>query len=154
MALDVTAPNRDNRQERSPIPLREAFDDTSLALHVLPRIVHLYAAHAAGRWRALPRFDWRQALTVVQLKTFIRWQQQAFRVFWWWTSRHGRPPIPRPLQALIRQMACEDPTWGHERIANELLLKLGLRVSPRTVRKYLPRRLGRGVRRFGGRISG
>jgi len=36
-------------------------------------------------------------------------------------------------------MACENPSWGEERIANELLLKLGLRVSPRTVRKYLPK---------------
>jgi len=29
--------------------------------------------------------------------------------------------------------------WGQERIANELLVKLGLHVSPRTVRKYLPK---------------
>jgi hypothetical protein len=29
---------------------------------------------------------------------------------------------------------------GEERIANELLLKLRIRVSPRTVNKYLPRR--------------
>jgi hypothetical protein len=36
-------------------------------------------------------------------------------------------------------MACNNPSWGEERIANELLLKLGLRVSPRTVRKYLPK---------------
>jgi hypothetical protein len=35
-------------------------------------------------------------------------------------------------------MARENPSWGQERIANELLLKLSLRVSPRTVRKYLP----------------
>jgi hypothetical protein len=35
-------------------------------------------------------------------------------------------------------MARENPTWGRERIANELLLKLGLHVSPHTVRKYLP----------------
>jgi transposase InsO family protein len=35
-------------------------------------------------------------------------------------------------------MARDNPTWGQERIANELLLKLGLRVSPRTVRKYMP----------------
>ena len=28
--------------------------------------------------------------------------------------------------------------WGEERIANELLVKLGICVSPRTVRKYLP----------------
>jgi transposase InsO family protein len=37
-------------------------------------------------------------------------------------------------------MATENPIWGEERIANELLLKLGLKVSPRTVRKYMPRR--------------
>jgi transposase InsO family protein len=45
-------------------------------------------------------------------------------------------------------MARENPSWGEERIANELLLKLGLRVSPRTIRKYLPKRLnpGRGKR--------
>jgi transposase InsO family protein len=35
-------------------------------------------------------------------------------------------------------MALENPTWGQERIANEILLKLGLKVSPRTVRKYMP----------------
>jgi hypothetical protein len=34
-------------------------------------------------------------------------------------------------------MAAENPTWGEERIANELKLKLGIRVSPRTVEKYL-----------------
>ena len=34
-------------------------------------------------------------------------------------------------------MDCENPTWGEERIANELYLKLGIAVSPRTVRKYL-----------------
>ena len=37
-------------------------------------------------------------------------------------------------------MATENPLWGEERIANELLLKLALRVSPRTVRKYMPKR--------------
>jgi hypothetical protein len=34
-------------------------------------------------------------------------------------------------------MAAENHTWGEELIANELKLKLGIRVSPRTVRKYL-----------------
>jgi hypothetical protein len=37
----------------------------------------------------------------------------------------------------------ENPSWGEERIADELLLKLGLRVSPRTIRKYLPKSPGR-----------
>jgi transposase InsO family protein len=52
--------------------------------------------------------------------------------------RHLKTALPKDLQALIRRMALENPTWGQERIANELLLKLGLRVSPRTVRKYMP----------------
>ena len=94
------------------------------------------------------RFNWRQALVIVQPATLIRWHRQGFRLFWRWKSTPGRPPIPRDLQALIRRMACENLTWGEERIANELLLKLGLRVSPRTVRKYLPKPLdpGRGKR--------
>jgi hypothetical protein len=39
------------------------------------------------------------------------------------------------LRELIRRIAEENPVWGQERIANELLLKLGLRVSRRTVAK-------------------
>ena len=35
-------------------------------------------------------------------------------------------------------MARENPTWGEERIAAELLLKLHIRISPRTVRRYMP----------------
>jgi putative transposase len=96
------------------------------------RIVLLWLS----RW-----FDWRQALAVVQPKTFLHWHRQAFRLFWRWKSRLGRPPIPAELQALIRQLARANPTWGQERIANELLVKLGLCVSPRTVRKYMPRGL-------------
>jgi hypothetical protein len=64
--------------------------------------------------------------------------RQSFRLFWRWKSQPGRPALPKDLQALIRRMALENPTWDQECIANELLLKLGLRVSPRTVRKYMP----------------
>jgi transposase InsO family protein len=35
-------------------------------------------------------------------------------------------------------MARDNVTWGEERIANELFVKLGIRVSPRTVRKHMP----------------
>lgn len=42
------------------------------------------------------------------------------------------------LRALIAEMAEANPTWGEERIAAELLLKLGIRISPRTVRRYIP----------------
>jgi transposase InsO family protein len=46
--------------------------------------------------------------------------------------------VPTGLQELILKMAQENPMWGEERIAAELLLKLGIRVSPRTVRRYMP----------------
>jgi hypothetical protein len=35
-------------------------------------------------------------------------------------------------------MMKENITWGEERVADELSLKLGICVSPRTVRKYWP----------------
>jgi putative transposase len=88
---------------------------------------------------ALARFfDWQDALVIVKPETFIKWHRTAFRVFWRWKSRsRGRPPLPKNLRELIREMDRDNPTWGEERIADELLLKLSIRVSPRTVRKYL-----------------
>ncbi len=85
-------------------------------------------------------FNWKDALVVVQPQTLVRWHRQGFRLFWRWKSRPGRPPIPIELRHLICEMALSNPSWGEERIANELLLKLGIRVSPRTVRKYMPKR--------------
>jgi hypothetical protein len=86
-----------------------------------------------SRW-----FNWRSALRIVTPEILTRWHRQGFRLFWRWRSKPGRPALPKDLQAPIRRIALENPTWGQERIANELLLKLGLRVSPRTVRKYRP----------------
>jgi hypothetical protein len=85
-------------------------------------------------------FDWRDALVVVHPETLIRWHRAGWKLFWRLKSRPGRPAIPPEIQALIRRMANENPSWGEERIANELLVKLGIQVSPRTVNKYLPRR--------------
>ena len=86
-------------------------------------------------------FDWREALVIVKPETFLKWHRTAFRAFWRWRSRkRGRPPLPKNLRELIREMAHDNLTWGEERIADELKLKLGIRVSPRTVRKYLGRK--------------
>ena len=82
--------------------------------------------------------DWRSCVMVVRAETIVRWHRAGWRLFWRYKSRVGRPPIPLELRQLIRRMASENPLWGEERIANELLVKLGIRVSPRTVRKYMP----------------
>jgi hypothetical protein len=87
-----------------------------------------------SRW-----FDWRNALIAVKPDTLIRWHLKGFRLFWKWKSRpRVRPQVPANIQKLIKEMALNNPTWGEERITDELLLKIGVRVSPRTMRRYMP----------------
>jgi hypothetical protein len=102
---------------------RRADDATRITLVVLAQLI-----------------DWRAVLTIVKPDTLIRWHRRAFRLFWRWKSRaRGRPPLPVDLQQLIAAMARANVTWGEKRIAAELHLKLGLSVSPRTVRRYMGR---------------
>jgi hypothetical protein len=84
---------------------------------------------------ALSRFvEWRRLLTIVKPDTLIRWHRKGFRLWWRWKSRApGRPPIPADLRQLIATMAAANRTWGEEWIAAELCVKLGIRLSPRTV---------------------
>jgi putative transposase len=102
---------------------RRASDATRLTLVVLARFI-----------------EWRALLTIVQPDTLVRWHRHAVRLFWRWKSRRrGRPRIPPELQQLIADMARANRTWGEERIAAELLLKLGISLSPRTVRRDMRR---------------
>jgi len=87
----------------------------------------------ASRLRA-----WRQALLIVQPETLLRWHRQGFRLFWRRKSRTASTPrIPSETRELIRRMASENRLWGADRIRGELL-KLGIRVSKRTIQRYLP----------------
>jgi len=73
-----------------------------------------------------PCLAWHNALVNVQADTLLRWRRKRFCLFWRWKSKTaGRPRLPMNLQALIREMAADHPTWGQERIA--------------TVAKYLRR---------------
>jgi putative transposase len=85
---------------------------------------------------------------IVKPETLIGWHRKGFRLFWRWKSRLGRPRIPDNFRQLIVRMVQENPTWGEERVAGELSVKLGILVSPRTVRAYWPEKTGlRGPRR-------
>src|SRR5688572_22200226 len=88
----------------------------------------------------LSRFvEWRQLLTIVRPDTLVRWHRGLFRLFWRAKScPRDRPRIPAELQRLIAEMAAANRTWGEERIAAELRLKLGLTLSSRTIRRYMP----------------
>jgi putative transposase len=82
--------------------------------------------------------DWRSALVIVKPETLIGWHRRGFKLFWKMKSRPGRPKLPRSLRQLIARMVEENPTWGQGRVADELALKLGILVSPRTVGAYWP----------------
>jgi len=73
----------------------------------------------------------------------IRWHRKGFKRHWWWLSTagkmRGRPCIDQELHALVLRMAEQNPTWRAPRIHGELP-KLGIKVSERTVSRYLPKR--------------
>jgi transposase InsO family protein len=80
---------------------------------------------------------WRGHLTIVTPDTVVRWHRQGWQLFWRWKSRSrgGRPHLSREVQDLIRTMSRENRLWGTERIRGELL-KLGIVVSNRSIRRY------------------
>jgi hypothetical protein len=88
--------------------------------------------------RFTPR--WRDALLLIKPQTILRWHRQGFALFWRRRSKPGgvRPRIAQATLALIQRMARDNALWGAERIRGELL-KLGIRVSKRTIQKHLRR---------------
>jgi putative transposase len=97
----------------------------------------------------------RQGL-IVTPQTLSRWHRELVRRKWTQHQRSsGRPPIERRVRELVLRLARENPRWGYPRIAGELL-KLGVHVSPSTVRRLLisqglkpaPRRSGPSWRAF------
>jgi hypothetical protein len=53
-------------------------------------------------------------------------------------GRLGRPALSAEIQNLVLRLARENPRWGHRRICGELA-KLGLHVSPTSIRRLLAR---------------
>ena len=74
-------------------------------------------------------------------ETLLRWHLDLFKLIWRRKSRSGGNQ-PRRLSKdtieLIMSMARSNVLWGAERIRGELL-KLGIRVSKRTIQKYMKR---------------
>ena len=101
-----------------------------------PRRLNDSARFSLVVWSRL--FDWKEALLIVKPETPIGWHRKGFKLFWRWKSQAGRPRLPENIRKLIVRMAQDNPTWGQARVAAELSVKLGIYVSPRTVRAYWP----------------
>jgi putative transposase len=111
-------------------------------------------AFLAALARVLPQR--RRRGLIVTPQTLLRWHRELVRGKWAQPPRSpGRPPVNDRARGLVVRLARENPRWGYPRIAGELL-KLGLRVSPSTVRRLLlaaglrpaPRRSGPSWRDF------
>lgn len=81
---------------------------------------------------------WAGTLVIVRPETVLRWHRQGYRLLWKRKSRAATcaPRIPGETRDLIRRMARENRLWGADRIRGELL-KLDIRVSKRTIQRYL-----------------
>ena len=92
---------------------------------------------------------WPKSLNIAKPATVLRWRREGLWKVWRkgkGKRRPGRPPLDAPLVSLIGQMSRSNLLWGAPRIHGELL-KLGLKVSPATVAKYMvPLGLRRGPR--------
>jgi len=88
----------------------------------------------------LTRFTgfWQPALHIVQPDTLLRWHRDLFRSYWRLKSkpRQRKSRILPETVKFIKQVARDNFLWGAERIRGELL-KLGIKVSKRTIQKYM-----------------
>jgi putative transposase len=127
---------------------------------VLRRHVHRPDLHRADRVllaalsRLLRRSSW--SVFVVTPATLLRWHRELVARRWTYPHRApGRPPISVSLREAVLRLARENPSWGYQRIAGELL-GLGHCLSPTSVRNILlhaglspaPRRSGPTWRQF------
>src|ERR1700724_4725628 len=82
---------------------------------IRPRRLSNAARFSLLLWSRL--FDWRAAaLAIVKPDTFLRWQREAYKRFWQWRSRAGRPRLPENTRRLIVGMGEENPPCAQARI--------------------------------------
>src|SRR5438034_7114641 len=121
---------------------------------VRPKLRMVDRALLAAAACHLPRSS-RGALLVTP-RTLLRWHRALVRRKWRQpVGRRGRPRLSTEVRELVVRLARENPRWGHRRICGELA-KLGVRVSPTTIRRLLtqmglepaPRRSGPSWREF------
>jgi transposase InsO family protein len=80
---------------------------------------------------------WRKHLSFVTPETVVCWHRHRWRLFWQWKSHSqgARPHLSVEVRDLITTMSRENRLWGTERIRGDLL-KLGITVSNRSIRRY------------------
>ena len=90
----------------------------------------------AVKGKVLGRKLLEEVATLVTPDTILRWHRLLVAKKWDYSQRRrnppGRPPIPEDIQALVVQLARENPSWGYDRIQGALK-NLGHTISDASV---------------------
>jgi len=73
----------------------------------------------------------------MQPATVKEWHATAFRLYWRWKSKPGRPAVSAEMQRLIRQLSKDNVLWGAEHIRETLMLLGYDPPCEDTIRKYM-----------------